>query len=326
MSKLVTIYGGAGFVGSHIARRMAKDGWRVRVAVRRPNEAMHVKVYGSVGQVEPILCNIRDDGSVRAAMMGADAVVNCVGVLTEIGKNTFDAVHAEGAARVARLAAENGIARLVHLSALGADESSDSAYQSTKAAGEAAVLEHMPDAMILRPSVIFGSGDGFFNRFAFMARFGAMLPIVGANTQFQPVCIEDVARAAVLGVKGTAKGAYELGGPDVETLRELMARMLDVIHRRRMVVNIPFWVAGIMAFVMDMGQKLSLGLVSNGILTRDQVKSLRHDNVVSEGAADLETLGIRPTAMAAVMPEYLWRFRPSGQYDAIKDSAKNLRV
>ena len=177
MSKLVTIYGGSGFIGRYVARRMAKAGWRVRVAVRRPNEALFVKPYGVVGQVEPVLCNVRDDASVKAAMQGADAVVNCVGVLTESGANTFEAVQSEGPGRIARIAAELGIAKLVHISAIGADSAADSAYARTKAAGEAAVLDHVPGAVILRPSIVFGPEDEFFNRFAQMTRMGPILPI-----------------------------------------------------------------------------------------------------------------------------------------------------
>lgn len=325
MSKLVTIYGGSGFVGRYIARRMAKEGWRVRVAVRRPNEAIFVKTYGVVGQVEPVLCNIRDDASVASVMKGADAIVNCVGVLAEAGKNTFNAVQSEGAARIARLAAEAGITRMVHLSAIGADADSDSDYARTKAEGEAAVLEHQPDATILRPSVVFGSEDLFFNRFAGMARFGPVLPVVGANTLFQPVYVDDVAQAAVMGVLGNASGVYELGGPVKMSFRELMEQMLQVIRRRRLVLNVPFFVARIMAFSFDMVQAASGGLIKNGMVTRDQVKNLANDNVVSEGAQTFETLGIAPVTMASVLPEYLWRFRPSGQYDAIKESASNLR-
>ena len=184
MSKLVTIYGGSGFVGRYIARRMAQQGWRVRVATRDPNEALFVKPYGAVGQVEPVFCNIRDDASVAAVMDGADAVVNCVGILAESGRNTFQSIQAEGAARVARLAAENGVARLVQISAIGADADADSEYAQTKAAGEAAVLAVFPSAIILRPSIIFGSEDEFFNRFAGMTRFGPILPVVGADTKF----------------------------------------------------------------------------------------------------------------------------------------------
>lgn len=326
MSKLVTIYGGSGFVGRYIARRMAKDGWRVRVAVRRPNEAMFVRPYGTPGQVEPILCNIRDDASVRAAMQGADVVVNCVGILEESGKNSFEAVQKDGAARVARIAAESGVARMVHISALGADAASSSEYARTKAAGEAAVLDHMPDAMILRPSIIFGAEDEFFNRFAQMAAISPILPVVGAATKFQPVYVEDVAHAAAMGAEGAAAGGiFELGGPDVEDFRTLMQRMCEVIRRRRVIVNLPFWMAGLMASVFGVVQKLSLGIVKAPV-TSDQVRNLRVDNVVSGGEKTFADLGMTPANMGAILPEYLWRFRPSGQYSAIKESAKNLRI
>ncbi|MBM1555459.1 complex I NDUFA9 subunit family protein [Sulfitobacter mediterraneus] len=326
MSKLVTIYGGSGFVGRYIARRMAKAGWRVRVAVRRPNEALFVKPYGVVGQVEPILCNIRDDNSVRAAMVGADAVVNCVGILAESGKNSFDAVQVEGATRVARLAADEGIARMVQISAIGADEDSDSEYAQTKAGGEAGVLEHMPGAVILRPSIVFGPEDEFFNRFAGMTRFSPVLPLVNADAKFQPVYVDDVAHAAELALTGKAEaGVYELGGPDTESFRELMQRMLGVIGRRRLILNMPNWMARLMAFGFDMMQAMTFGLISNGVLTRDQVKNLQNDNVVAQDAQGFDSLGIRPVSMVSILPDYLWRFRPSGQYDAIKDSAQNLR-
>jgi uncharacterized protein YbjT (DUF2867 family) len=326
MNKLVTIYGGSGFVGRYIARRMAKEGWRVRVAVRRPNDALFVRPYGVVGQVEPVFCNIRDDASVRAVMRGADAVVNCVGILNRSGKNTFDAVQNDGAERIARIAADEGVAQLVHISAIGADAGSDSAYARSKGLGEAAVQAAFPRAIILRPSIIFGNEDGFFNRFAAMSRLGPILPVVGADTRFQPVFVDDVAHAAVKGITGqAAPGVYELGGPDAETFRSLMHTMLGVIHRRRMIVNIPFFVANIMATVLDGVQAVTVGLVSNGMLTRDQVRNLRRDNVVAPGARGLADLGIVPTALGAVLPEYLWRYRPSGQYAAIKDSAKNLR-
>ncbi|MCG7520349.1 complex I NDUFA9 subunit family protein [Ruegeria sp. Ofav3-42] len=327
MSKMVTIYGGSGFVGRYIARRLASEGWRVRVAVRRPNEAMFVKTYGVVGQVEPILCNIRDDASVAAAMHGADAVVNCVGVLNELGKNEFDAVQADGAERIARLAAEQSIFRMVHISAIGADAESNSMYSRTKAHGEAGVLAHMPDAIILRPSVIFGTEDQFFNRFAGMTRMGPFLPLVGAETKFQPVFVDDVAKAAVQGVLGQAgPGVYELGGPEVKTFRALMQQMLEVIHRRRVIVKIPFIVARIMAGVLDILKFVSFQLFPNHILTRDQLKNLRRDNVVSDGAKGFADLGIEPATLESVLPDYLWKFRPSGQYDDIQNSADNLRT
>ncbi|UAB88703.1 complex I NDUFA9 subunit family protein [Ruegeria sp. SCSIO 43209] len=327
MSKLVTIYGGSGFVGRYIARRMAAEGWRVRVAVRRPNEAMFVRPYGAVGQVEPILCNIRDDASVSAAMHGVDAVVNCVGVLNELGKNAFDAVQAEGAERIARLAAAQSIDRMVHISAIGADPESDSEYARTKAQGEAGVLQHMPGAVILRPSVIFGTEDQFFNRFAGMTRMSPFLPLVGAETKFQPVYVDDVAQAAVQGVLGKASaGVYELGGPEVKSFRALMQQMLDVIHRRRIIIGMPFWAAKIMAGVLDIAKFVSFQLFPNNILTRDQLKNLRRDNVAADDAKGFSDLGIEPATLESVLPEYLWKFRPAGQYDDIQNSAKNLRI
>ena len=326
MSKLVTIYGGSGFVGRYVARRMAKEGWRVRVAVRRPNEAMHVKPYGVPGQVEPVLCNIRDDASVAAAMQGADAVVNCVGILNELGKNSFHTVHVEGAGRIARLAAEQGVPTMVHVSAIGADAGSDQEYSRTKAAGEAAVLRNMPGAMILRPSVVFGTEDNFFNRFAGYTRFGPVLPIAGGNSLFQPVFVDDVAKAAVQGIIGEAEGGvYELGGPEVKSLRDLMDEMLAVIHRRRLVLSLPMLMARLMAFGFDMMQAASFQLIANGVLTRDQLRGLKQDSVVSEGAKSFAELDIRPMTLASVLPDYLWKFRPSGQYDAITGSARNLR-
>lgn len=326
MSKLVTIFGGSGFVGRYIARRMAKEGWRVRVATRRPNDALFVRPYGVVGQVEPVQANIRDDASVRAVLKGADAVVNCVGTFDKGGKNNFDAVQVEGAERIARLAAEEGVARMVHLSAIGADEEADSLYATSKGKGEAAVLTHMPGAVILRPSVIFGNEDALFNRFATMTRFSPVLPVVGGETKFQPVYVDDVARAAVKGVLGQAAGGvYELGGPEVMTFREMMREMLSVIRRRRAIINLPFFVAGPMASIMDLGQTITLGLVPAQI-TRDQVTQLQHDNTVASDAQGFAALDIEPTAMEAVLPDYLWRFRPSGQYAEIKDSAKNLRA
>lgn len=326
MSNLVTIFGGSGFLGRYIARRMAKEGWRVRVAVRRPNEAMFVKPYGVVGQVEPVFCNIRDDDSVRAVVHGADVAINCVGTFDAFGKNNFDAVQSEGAERIARIAAEEGVARMVHVSAIGANAEAESHYARTKAEGEAGVLAHMPGAVILRPSILFGQDDNFFNRFAGMTTISPILPIVGGDTRFQPAHVDDVAEAAVKGALGeAAPGVYELGGPDVNTFRELMQQMLGVIRRRRLIFNMPFWMAGLMARIFRIGEVVSLGLVK-GPITKDQVLSLKVDNVVPEGAKGFADLGIKPQSMEAILPDYLWRFRPSGQYAAIKESARNLNT
>lgn len=326
MSKLVTIYGGSGFVGRYIARRMAKLGWRVRVAVRRPNEAIFVRPYGAVGQVEPILCNIRNEASVRAAMAGADAVVNCVGILNAVGKNGFDAVQVEGAERIARLAAETGVAHLVHVSAIGADAQSDSDYARTKGEGEAAVLAAFPQAVILRPSVVFGAEDHFFNRFAALARATLVVPVIAGHSRLQPVYVEDVAEAAVKGVIGeAAPGVYELGGPEVLTIAEIQSQVNAVIERKRVLLPVPGPVAAMAAFGFDLAQKLTAGLIENKVLTRDQLRNLGKDNVVAEGARGFSDLGIRPAAAATVLPEYLWRFRSAGQYAAIKASARDLR-
>jgi NADH dehydrogenase len=287
---------------------------------------MHVKPYGVPGQVEPVFCNIRDDASVRAVMTGAEAVVNCVGTFDRKGRNNFQAIQAEGATRIARIAVEEGVARMVHLSAIGADRDAASLYARTKAAGEAGILRHMPQAVILRPSVIFGAEDQFFNRFAAMTRLGPILPVVGGATRFQPVYVDDVAQAAVMGVTGAAApGIYELGGPEVATFRELMQLMLQVIRRRRLIVNIPFWIASVMAWGMELVETLTFGLVPPQI-TRDQVRSLRVDNVVSKSAKGFADLGITPVAPEAVLPDYLWRFRPTGQFEAIRESARNLRA
>jgi uncharacterized protein YbjT (DUF2867 family) len=326
MSKLVTIFGGSGFVGRYVARRMAKEGWRVRVAVRRPNEAIFVRPYGTVGQVEPIFANVRDDASVAAALDGATAVVNCVGILSERGKNKFDGVQNEGAARIARLATAAGVQQLVHISAIGADPEGTTAYALSKGKGEAAVLEHFPAAVLLRPSIVFGPEDQFFNRFAAMTRFGPILPVVGAGTLFQPVYVDDIAAAAVKGALGdAAPGVYELGGPEVKTFDALMAQMLHVIRRRRLVLNVPFWAASLMGGGLDLLQTVTLGLFSNSLLTRDQVMQLRQDNVADAKALGFADLGIEPVTMEAVLDEYLWPYRPSGQYSDIKESARNLR-
>lgn len=323
---IVAIFGGSGFVGRYIAQRMARAGWRVRVAVRRPNEALFVRTYGAVGQVEPVQANIRDEVSSRRAIEGAQAVVNCVGILGQIGRQTFDAVQGGGAGRVARIAAAEGAGRMVHISAIGADPESRSLYARSKAAGEAAVSEAFPAAVILRPSIVFGPDDQFFNRFGQMARLAPVLPLVGAQTRFQPVYVDDVAAAAEAAILGrAAPGVYELGGPDVATFRDLMRTMLRVIRRKRIIVALPNALAKAQAGLFDFVQRASFDLIPNGLLTRDQVILLGRDNVVSPGARGFEALGITPTPMEAVLEGYLYVYRPGGQYAAIKESATQLR-
>jgi len=326
MSKLVTIFGGSGFVGRYVAQRMARQGWRVRVAVRRPNDAIFVKPYGVVGQVEPVFCNIRDDDSVRAVTQGADAVVNCVGILSEQGRNKFDAVQHEGAERIARIAAEEGVATLTHVSAIGADSESDSQYARSKGLGEEAVRAAFPSAVILRPSIVFGPEDEFFNRFSAMARMSPAIPLFGAQTKFQPVYVDDVAAAVEKAVLGQAThSVYELGGPDVSTFRELIVEMLGVIRRRRLVLGFPLWMGRMAGSVFGVIRAMTGGLAPAPI-TKDQAIQLANDNVVgTDGMGTLADLGIKATSLEAVLPSYLWMFRPDGQYSDLTRSAKNLR-
>ena len=314
---LITVFGGSGFVGRHVVQALARKGYRVRVAVRRPNEALFVKTTGDVGQVEPVQANIRDTRSVRAALEGADAVVNLVGILQESGSQRFETVHAAGADRIAREARAAGIGIFVHLSAIGADEASPSVYARSKALGEAVVRQHVPTAAVLRPSIVFGPEDDFFNRFAAMARLSLALPLIGGGkTRFQPVYVKDVAAAVVRALEsGAADGkVVELGGPEVYTFRQLMELVLREIGRKRILLPLPFWLARLMATLLQ--------FVPGAPLTVDQVKLLRRDNVVSEAAAaegrTLAALAIAPTAPEAILPVYLGRFRRRGQFDRLR--------
>ena len=314
MNNLVTVYGGSGFIGRYIVQKLARSGYRVRVATRRPNEAIFLKTYGMVGQVEPILCNIRNESSIRNAMLGADAVVNCVGILESVGKNKFVEVQHKGADFVSRIASELGVKKLVHISAIGADIDSKSKYASSKGLGESSVMKNFPGAIILRPSIVFGFEDKFFNRFASMARLSPILPIVGGNTKFQPVYVDDVARAAVLGINNDVKaGIYELGGPEVASFNELMRRMLKIILRRRLIVNLPFWIASLMGTGFDLCKAISLGII-RGPITLDQVLNLKNDNVVSREEKTFKDLGIEPKALEIILSEYLWKYRPAGEF------------
>ena len=310
---LVTVYGGSGFIGRHVVRAIAKTGARMRVAVRRPELALHLQPLGCVGQINAVQANVRFPDSLLAAAKGADAVVNLVGILFATGKQTFKAVQNEGARHVAEAARAVGAKALVHISALGADPHSPSAYARTKAAGEAAVKEVFPEAVILRPSVVFGPEDEFFNRFAGLARIAPALPLIGGGkTRFQPVFAGDVAKAVIAGLTGkAAAGAtYELGGPEVLSLKEVMQRVLTYTMRRRLLVPVPFWLAKFQAAFLQ--------LLPKPLLTIDQVRLLKSDTVVSEEAKQsgrtLEGLGIEPVAIAGVVPTYLEQFRPRGQF------------
>ncbi|RWM41163.1 complex I NDUFA9 subunit family protein [Mesorhizobium sp.] len=310
--KLVVVFGGSGFVGRHVVRALAKRGYRIRVACRRPDLAGHVQPLGNVGQIQPVQANVRVRWSVDRAVQGADHVVNLVAILHETGRQKFGSVHDFGARAVAEAARAVG-AGLTHISALGADLNSPSAYARTKALGEKAVFETIPDAVTFRPSINFGPEDSFFNRFAAMARLSPVLPLIGGGqTKFQPVYVGDVAEAIARSVDGEVKGGqiYELGGPQVLTFKECMEEMLAVIDRRRLLVPVPWWVANIQASI--------LGLLPNPLLTKDQLLLLRAHNVVSEAAAKADRtlggLGIQPQAIATILPSYLWRFRAAGQF------------
>ena len=318
--QLVTVFGGSGFLGRHVVRALAKRGYRVLVATRRPDLAGRLQPLGVVGQIHAIQANLRHPRSVAHAVARADHVVNLVGILKEGSRQSFQTLQAEGPRIIAEAAASD--ARVIHVSALGADATSESLYARSKAAGEAGLFAVRPDATVFRPSVLFGPGDGFFNRFASLARILPVIPLAGAETRFQPVYAGDVAEAIAMAVDGTAPGGriYELGGPEVRTLRELVQFVLQVTERRRAILPLPSPVARAQGSVLGFLDRLSLGLMPETfVITRDQVSLLERDNVVSEAAIregrTFEALGIAPSAAEAIVPAYLVRFRKTGQFD-----------
>jgi NADH dehydrogenase len=310
---LVTVFGGSGFVGRNVVRALAKRDYRIRVAVRRPELSGYLQPLGRVGQIHAVQANLRYPASVEAAMRDADVAINLVGILAKSGAQTFDAVQTRGAETVAKAAAAAG-ARMVHASAIGADEKSTSHYARAKAAGETAVLAALPSAVIMRPSVVFGPEDQFTNRFAALARLMPALPLIGGGTtKMQPVYVGDVATAIADAVDGKAKpgATYELGGPEVLTFREIIELILEITDRKRMLVSLPFGLAKLQSIVLQFAP----GAMK---LTPDQVELLRTDNVVSDAAKaaglTLEGLGVTPDSVEGVAPQYLWRFRPAGQF------------
>jgi uncharacterized protein YbjT (DUF2867 family) len=309
---LVTVFGGSGFLGRHVVRALAKRDYRIRVAVRRPELAFHLQPLGRVGQIHAVQANLRYPASVEAAMRDAAAAVNLVGILAPSGEQTFAAVQVRGAETVAKAAGATG-ARMVHVSAIGADEKSASQYARAKAAGEKAVLAAVPSATIMRPSVVFGQEDAFTNRFAWLAQMSPVLPLIGGETKMQPVYVGDVATAVADAVDGkTKQGAtYELGGPEVLSMREILEMILDITDRKRTLLPLPFGLAKLKALLLQFAP----GALK---LTPDQVELLKSDNVVSEAATaaglTLQGLGVTPDSMEAVCPQYLWRFRPMGQF------------
>lgn len=316
-ARLVTVFGGSGFVGRHLVRALAKDGWRVRVACRRPDLAGHLQPLGAVGQIHAVQANLRYRKSIAAALQGADAVVNLVGILNESGRQKFSTVQAQGARFVAEEAAKAGITNFVQLSAIGANAQSASDYARTKAEGEAAVLAAVPSAVVLRPSIIFGPEDQFFNRFANLARFTPALPLIGrGETKFQPVYVGDVAEAALKALDGKARPGtvYELGGPETRSFKALLEYILAVTGRKRLLLPLPFALAKFKASILE--------CLPGKLLTVDQVTLLETDNVVSAAAKaegrTLEGLGIEPTSFEAIVPTYLYAFREHGQFASTK--------
>lgn len=315
--KIAVVFGASGFVGRYVVRSLTRAGWRVRAVTRRPFQSAYLQVAGLPGQVEIVRGNLRDPASIDAALAGADAVVNLVGILAEGGKQTFDALQAQGAHDLARAAAEHRIDNVVHVSAIGANEASSSDYARTKGEGERMVAEHVPGAVILRPSIIFGIEDDFFNRFATMARFSPALPLIGGGkTRFQPVYVGDVAEAVLKALDGPQHRGrtFELGGPEILTFREVLELMLRLIGRRRALVPLPFPVAGLMGKGGALAGKLPFVTPP---ITDDQVELLKVDNVVGEGTEAVGTLadlGVVPHTLDAVLPTYLYRYRKHGQF------------
>ena len=306
---VATVFGGSGFIGRSVVKRLAAAGHIVRVAVRDPEAALFLKPMGDVGQVVLLHAPIQNEAAAHRAVDGADLVVNLVGILAERRAGDFPRIHAEGAGRVARLAAATGATRLVQVSALGADPASPSRYAASKAAGEQAVRAAFPAATILRPSVVFGPGDALFNRFAAMAQLSWFMPVIAGATRFQPVYVGDVADAVMAGLRADAPGAtFELGGPQVLSMRELLAYVLAVTGRHRRLVTVPMCLARLQAAVLER--------LPGKLLTRDQLLMLQRDNVVAAGAPALADLGIAPTPMDLVVPAYLRRFRPGGGHRA----------
>ena len=310
-SNLVTVFGGSGFLGRHIVRALAIDGWRIRVAVRSPNLALFLRPMGRVGQIQLVKCNVNNDASVQAALEGADAAVNLIGVIAPGGNQSFSALHVYAAERIARLAKAMNLARLLHVSALGASPDADAHYFKSKAEGERQVRQAFPQATILRPSVVFGQEDNFFNRFGWLARMSPVLPLIGGgHNRSQPVFVGDVAQAAsaILADPATASRTYDAAGPEVFTFKQLMQIVLRETNRKRLLLPVPF------GFAMVKG--LFLGMLPNPLLTMDQVRMMKTDTV-SSGENGLAALRIAPRGLEAIVPSYLWRFRKAGQFEEI---------
>lgn len=315
MQGLVTVFGGSGFIGTQVTRALAKQGYRVRVAVRRPGLGYKLRLMGDVGQIEVVQANIRDAASIDRALDGAEGCINLVGVLYESGRQGFDSLHAQGAEAVAAACVARAIAAMVQVSAIGADANSASHYARTKAQGEAAVRRLLPRASIVRPSVVFGVDDAFFNRFAALASISPILPLPGGGgTRFQPIYVGDAAAAIVAALREPAAAGkvFEIGGPIIYTYRELMALTLAEIQKARLLAPLPWGLASLIGLAGDLQAKL---LPLAPLLTSDQVELLKHDNVASPSLPGLKALGVgAPVAVEAIIPTYLYRYRRGGQF------------
>ena len=305
--ELVTVFGGSGFVGKAVVQHLAKAGYRVRVAVRHPNNALHVKPLGDLGQVQISQANLRNRNSIEAAILGADYVINLVGILYESGAQTFDKVHHKGAALIAEISADAGVKKFIHLSAIGADLKSASKYARSKAAGEVSILKAYPEATIVRPSVVFGPDDLFFNKFAGLAKMFRVMPVICGETKMQPVYVGDIAAAieTIIGRDDTQGKTYELGGPKVFTFRALLEMVNSVTELNATMISIPIQLAYFQAFFF--------GMLPNPMVTVDQLRLLEHDNIVV-GGKNFSDLGIVPTPTEAIVPNYLMHYKPSGQF------------
>jgi uncharacterized protein YbjT (DUF2867 family) len=310
---LVTVFGGSGFVGTQAVRALARKGWRIRVAVRNPASSVELKVMGDVGQIQPVRCDITNPEDVARALRGADAAVNLVGILFETPGRGFDKTHVEGSRNVAEACVAQSVGRLVQMSAIGADVKSEGAYGRSKGEAEAAVRKIKADAVILRPSIVFGTGDGFLNRFASLATMSPALPLIGfGETKFQPVWVGDVAEAVARSVARTdaAGRTFELGGPEVWSFKEILQYILRETGRKRLLAPLPFFAAGMIGSLAELTAIVGVPPV----LTRDQVLMLKTDNLVAPGAEGLSAFGIEATGLEAIAPSYLWRYRRGGQF------------
>ena len=321
-SPIATIFGGSGFVGRYVVRRLVRRGWRVRVAVRNPNEALFLKTYGEVGQVEVFKCSIFDAHSLSLCIPGSKLVINAVaGLLNETSKKMFEKYYIDGPELIAKQCSKFKVEKLIHISSVGVDSQSGNMYSSSKAKGEIRITEQFSNVAILRSSLIFGHEDKFFNRYASLAGYSLIIPLIGKNTKFQPVYVDDIAQAVEkIALNKNLKGIFELGGPEILTFKELIKKMLTVIRRKRLILSIPFQIANLMATGFEIINKVTLGL-SPLPFTKDNVEQLKLDNVINNTEYSFTDLNIKPQNIDTVIPLYLYSYRPHGQYNEVTKSA-----